>query len=339
MSLELEQLDTVAEANRNQWNNVVENAALGCVFHRYEWLRAVEAGTDHDAKHLLVTKKGNPIACFPNFVTRVGQLERLSSIRPGYGGPITMTDENESLELLLDGVGECCRGTILYNELRTYDQNYVRYHDLLDERGYQPTILSCRFTLDLSDGWEPVFEGMDSERRRGIRRGHEENDIEVIEEPITETACLQFYEDYETVAERVGQPTHPRSFFRELPRVADRLVLFTLRVDGEDRGQYMYICDDEQSTLQHLFTAVTEDHFEYRAPELLHEHAIRWGIDEGYETYELRGSPPDFRNGVFRFKEYFGAETIPLIVYERGRPAPALTALNVGRSLSRRLES
>ncbi len=343
MSLAVEQVDTVEAVNRNQWNNVVEQSKLGCVNHRYEWLRAVEDGTSHEAKHLLVSKKGNPVAIFPNFVTEVGvteggQIERLSSIRPGYGGPITMTNEEETLELLLDAVGELCTGRILYNELRTYDNNYVRYHDLLEEKGYKPAILACRFTLDLSQGWEPVYENMDSERRRGIRRGHE-HDIDVVDEEITETTCLQFYDGYETVAERVGQPTHPRSFFRELPRLADRLKLATLRVDGEDRGQYIYLRDDEQSTVQHLFSAVTEDHFEYHAPELLHEHAIKWGIEEGYETYELRGSPPDFRNGVFRFKEYFGAETIPQIVYERGRPAPALTALNVGRSLTRRLES
>ncbi|WIV68614.1 GNAT family N-acetyltransferase [Natrialbaceae archaeon AArc-T1-2] len=338
MALEVTRLDTVSHANRNQWNNVVEQADLGCVYHRYEWLRAVEEGTDHEPSHLLVSKKGNPVALFPNFVTDLGRIKRLSSIRPGYGGPITMTNEEETLELLLDAVGESCRGTVLYNELRTYDQNYVRYHHLLESKGYRPTILSCRFTLDLTRGWDALFAEMDSERRRGIRRGHD-SDFEVVEERLTEAACLSFYEEYETVAERVGLPTLPRSFFRELPRLEDRLALFTLRVDGEARGQYLYLLDEEQSTLQHLFTGVTEDHFEYHAPELLHEHAIKWGIDEGYETYELRGSPPDFRNGVFRFKEYFGAETIPLVVYERGRPAPALSVLNVGRSLSRRLES
>ncbi|SDQ22977.1 lipid II:glycine glycyltransferase FemX [Natronobacterium texcoconense] len=337
MALEVERLGSVAEANRNQWNNVVEQSELGCVYHRYEWLRAVEEGIGHEPHHLLVSKKGNPVAVFPNFVTDLGRVKRLSSIRPGYGGPVTMTDEEDALEMLLDAVGDVCRGTVLYNELRVYDQNYVRYNHFLESKGYQPTILSCRFTLDLTRGWDALFSEMDSERRRGIRRGHD-YEFEVVDEAISEENCVAFYEDYATVADRVGLPTHPLAFFRELPRLEDRLKLFTLEVDGEARGQYMYLLDEEQSTLQHLFTGVTEDQFEYHAPELLHEHAIKWGIDEGYETYELRGSPPDFRNGVFRFKEYFGAETIPLLVYERGRPAPALSVLNVGRSLTRRLE-
>ncbi|MFP8951989.1 GNAT family N-acetyltransferase [Natrialbaceae archaeon A-arb3/5] len=338
MGLDVRRLDSIDEANRNQWNNVVEQSDLGCVYHRYEWLRAIEAGLSHEPKHLLVSKKGNPIALFPNFVTELGRINRLSSIRPGYGGPITMTEEEEALELLLDSVGDLCTGRILFNELRVYDQNYVRYHDLLETRGYRPTILSCRFTLDLTRGWDDLFDEMDSERRRGIRRGHD-YDFEVVEEEVTERALAAFHDDYETVADRVGLPTLPQSFFRELSEFRDRLLLFSLRVDGGRQGMYAYLLDEEQSTLQHLFTAVTEDHFEYHAPELLHEHAIKWGIDEGYETYELRGSPPDFRNGVFRFKEYFGAETIPLLVYERGFPSPALPVLNAGRSLSRRLES
>jgi len=338
MGLDVHLLESIEEANRNQWNNVVEQSDLGCVYHRYEWLRAVEAGLPHEPRHLLVSKKDNPIAVFPNFVTDFGRVNRLSSIRPGYGGPITMTEEEQALEALLEEAGDRCTGRILFNEIRTYSQNYVRYHDLLEQRGYRPTILSCRFTLDLSQGWEAVFDGMNSERRRGIRRGHD-NDFEIREEELTERTLTSFYDDYAAVADRVGQPTHPRSFFLELYGMSDRLRLFTLHAEGEEHGSYMYLLDEEQSTLQHLFTAVTEDDFEYHAPELLHEHAIKWGIDAGYGTYELRGSPPDFRNGVFRFKEYFGAETIPVLTYERGQPAPALSVLNAGRSLYRRMES
>ncbi|RQG91322.1 GNAT family N-acetyltransferase [Natrarchaeobius halalkaliphilus] len=338
MGHDVRHVESIEAVNRNQWNNVVDQSDLSCVTHRYEWLRAIESGLEYEPRHLIVSKGGNPIAVFPNFVTELGRINRLSSIRPGYGGPVTMTDEETALELLLDSVGELCTGRILFNEIRTYDQNYVRYHDLLEQRGYRPTILSCRFTLDLSRGWDDLFEGMDGKRRRGIRRGHD-YDFDVVEEELTERTLSVFYTDYAAVADRVGLPKQPRSFFGELRAFDERIALFSLRVDGERQGMYMYLLDDEQSALQHLFTAVTEDHFEYHAPELLHEHAIRWGIEEGYETYELRGSPPDFRNGVFRFKEYFGAETIPLLVYERGYPSPALPVLNAGRTLSRRLES
>ncbi|WP_306058657.1 GNAT family N-acetyltransferase [Natronococcus wangiae] len=335
MSLEVEQLDSIDAVNRNQWNSVVEQSELGCVFHRYEWLRAVEAGLDREPRHVLVSKKGNPIAVLPNFVAELGPVDQLKSIEPGYGGPIAMTDEERALELLLDAVADRCDGRILFNQFRTYDQEYVRYHNLLRERGYDVVVHSCRFTLDLTRGWDAILEGMHGERRRGIRRGRE-REFEVVEEPLTAAVLSDFHDDYARVMDRVGMDALPRSFLAELQRLEDRITVFSLRADGARRGMYLYVSDDEQSSFQHLYTAVTADHFEYRAPELLHEHAIRWAIDRGYKAYELRGSTPDFRNGVFSFKEYFGARPIPLLLWERGRPAPALSALNLGRTLSRR---
>jgi hypothetical protein len=339
MALEVEHLHSIESVNRNQWNAVVEGAALGCVFHRYEWLRALERGLDREPRHVLVSKKGNPIAVLPNVVTDLGPVGQLKSIEPGYGGPIAMADEERALEGLLDGVAECCDGRILFNQFRTYDQGYVRYHDALRERGYGIAIHSCRFVLDLTRGWDAIYERMDGERRRGIRRGRETDAaVEVVEEPVTAAVLSTFYDDYARVMDRVGMDALPYSFLAELEALEEWVTIFSLRIDGARQGMYLYVADDHQSAFQHLYTAVTVDHFEHHAAELLHEHAIKWAIDRGYETYDLRGSTPDFRNGVFSFKEYFGAEPVPLLLWERGRPAPALSALNAGRRLARRFD-
>ncbi|WP_242695509.1 peptidoglycan bridge formation glycyltransferase FemA/FemB family protein [Halomontanus rarus] len=338
MTLEVKKLGSIKEANENQWNHIVEQSNLSCIYHRYEWLRAVEVGTSHEPRHLLVSKNDNPIGICPNFVTDLGPIHRLTSLRPGYGGPITMTDETATLDLLLESVPDICTGTVILNELRTYDECFVRYHDVFKDHGYKISLKECRFPLDLTQGWESLFDGMDSERRRGIRRGHD-NEFDVVDEAVTERTLSAFYEGYATVMSRIGTEKLPWSFVRELIQFDDRVKLFSLYVDGNRRGMYMYLLDDEQSTLQHLFSAVTEEHFEYYAAELLHEHTIKWGIDNGYETYELRGAVPDFRDGVFRFKEGFGAEATPLLTWERGCPTLALPVLEVGRLIEERIKS
>jgi len=338
MTLDVKRLGSIRSANKNQWNNVVEQSKLGCVYHRYEWVRAIEAGTSREPRHLLVSKKDNPIAIFPNFVTDLGPVHRLASVRPGYGGPIAMTDEAEAMELLLESVPDLCSGTTVVSELRTYDQRFVRYQELLRDNGYRLILKECRFPLDLTRGWEALFDGMHSERRRGIRRGHD-NEFDVVDETVTEQILSDFYDDYARVMDRVGTEALPRSFVLELGRLDDRVKIFSLRVDGERRGMYLYLLDEEQSTLQHLLVAVTEAHFEYNAAELLHEHAIKWGIERGYETYELGGVIPEVRDGVFRFKENFGAEAMPLLTWERGSPTPALPLLTIGRSIEDRLSS
>ena len=338
MSLEVSRIDSIEAANRNQWNHVVEASDLGTVYHRYEWLEAIERGTDHEPRHLVVSKKDNPIAVFPNFLTDFGPVRRLTSIAPGFGGPIAMTEEEPSMQLLLEAVTEIRERTVVSNQLRTYGEGYVRYNDLFEDHGYDLRVEWCRFVLDLTAGREELFANMDSERRRGIRRGHD-HDVEVRDEELTGRVLSRFYDEYAAVMDRVGQPDVPRSFFLELGEFDDRVKLFSVAVDGTDRGSFLYLLDDEQSTIHHAFTAVTRENLEYHAAELLHEHAIEWGIDHGYETYDLRGARTDFRDGVFRFKENFGARAVPLLTWERGFPTPVLPVMNVGRALYQQFRS
>ncbi|MHC3436916.1 lipid II:glycine glycyltransferase FemX [Natrialbaceae archaeon A-gly3] len=338
MTVEVFWIDSLDAVNRNQWNQVVEQSPLGTVYHRYGWLEAVEHGTDHEPRHLVVSKKGNPIAIFPNFVTTFGPVRRLTSIAPGFGGPVVMTDEEESLTRLLEAVTDVRERTIVSNQLRTYGQDYVRYNDLLTDYGYDLRVEWCRFVLDLDRGVDELFADMDSERRRGIRRGHDQ-DVDIVDEELTGRALSRFYDNYATVMDRVGQPDVPRSFFLELGEFDERVKLFSLEVEGTDCGSFLYLLDDERSTIHHAFTGVTREHLEYHAAELLHEHAIKWGIEHGYETYDLRGARTDFRDGVFRFKEDFGARAVPLLTWERGFPTPILPVMNVGRSLYHQFRS
>ncbi len=335
MAHTVSRLTSIEQVNANQWNHVVDQGGPSCVTQRYEWLLAIERGTDAEPRHLVVSKKGNPIAILPQFRTYLGLIPRLSSVRPGFGGPVIATDEETCLELLLEAVGDHCTRDVLYNEFRTYDLGAVRHHDHLLSDGYQPRIRQCRFVLDIDRSWDAVLEGMDAERRRGIRRGRE-LEYTVHDEPVNAQTLLNRYDTYATVMERTGATPLPPAFFRALETCADRLKLFSLEVDGVDHGAYIYLLDDEQHTLQHLFTAVTEASFEVHAPELLHAHALEWGIDQGYDSYELRGAPADYRNGVFRFKSLFGADPRPVIIWERGRPAPALQGIDLARQLYRK---
>ncbi|WP_306059764.1 GNAT family N-acetyltransferase [Natronococcus wangiae] len=336
MSLEVERLDSVVAANRNQWNHVVEHADLGCLYHRYEWLRAIEQGTSYEPRHLLVTKDGNPIGMLPSVVTAAGPVKRLDSTYPGFGGPIALTDEEVVIRRLLEAVPRLCEGRIRLNRLSTFDEGYVRYHGLFAEYGYRLRLRWCRFSLDLTAGWEAILDEMDRARRRGIRRGNDQT-FEIDGTAVTERRLSSFHDDYAVVMERGGLTPLPRSFFLELTRLADRLKLFTLRVNGTDCGAILVHLDDEQSTIHYAYSAVREEHYQHRAAEVLHAHAIRWGIRNGYDVYDFRRTDPDFRDGLFGFKEQFGARARPLLSWERGSPRIALSAVNLARHLEQRI--
>jgi hypothetical protein len=319
MAVNVFSTDTIESVDRNQWNNVVEQAELGQVYHRYEWLRAMEDGTDYEPRHLVASKSGNPVGVFPIFLREGDKLpvRHLYPPKPGSAGPIATTDTEEVMESFLNAVPEIGDRTVVSNKVHTAQSRFSRYNEIFRENGYEPKFDYCDFLLDITDDWETILAEMHSSRRRAVRSGHEQ-DFEVVDEEITEESMSAFFDSFSSVMDRVDGDEHSREFFLELTEMDDRLKLLTLRVDGGERGTILLTLDEEQSTLNYELSGITEEDFEYHPSELLHEYAIKWGQENGYETYNFGGTTGDFRDGVFRFKEKFGARPVPALSWERG---------------------
>lgn len=314
------QLESIDDVHPERWNRVVEGAPCGTVFHRHEWLGAVEDGLEHTPAHLLVEKDGNPVGVLPNFVLSLPKtpFNRLSSIYPGFGGPLASTDTESVLESMFDAVPELCGGRLLVHEIRAGTPEYVRYGTFLRSRGYEPARMGGRFLLSLDGGLEAVRDGMSQSRRRTIERARADVDHEVREEGLTQTALERFYDHYVSVMDRVGGTVYPFSFFEAFRAMESRVLLLALYVDGEYAGGFLELLDEDQSAVHGFFAAVPAEYFDVHATELLYDAVIRWGIRNGYHTYDFGGSVSDFRDGTFRFKESFGGRLVPNLYWERG---------------------
>ncbi|MBX0294319.1 GNAT family N-acetyltransferase [Haloarcula nitratireducens] len=333
---ELRVLESISEVSPDRWNAVVDQSSRGSVFHRHEWLEAVENGLGHAPRHLLVEKDGNPISLFPNFLEPVegldrSPLRRLVSVEPGFGGPLATTDTDTVLPAMLETVADYCTGRTVVHEIRALDTGYLRYNTLFQSHGYEPNRRRCRFLLHLSRPYEDILSRMSRSRRKGIDRGRE-GDAEVIEEAVTSEALERFYRTYAQVMDDLGVSAFPREFFESLLGMADRLLLVTARVDGEYAGGLLEILDDEQSSVHGYVAAVPREFFDHHVSELLYDYVVRWGIDNGYDTYDLGTTKPDYENGLFRYKEGFGGQLVPTLVWERGGNS-LWDVLHRGRSL------
>jgi len=256
---------------------------------------------------------------------------RLVSLYPGFGGPLVTTDETESLCLLSDRLVESCSERTLVHEIRASDTSYLGYNNLLKTKGYRPTRDGCRFLLSLEAGYDELWDGMSKGRQRRIRRGRE-NDYELVEEEITRANIRRFHEAYVRVMERVGGDAFPLPFLDRLRQMDSRVLLISLYIDGEYAGGVLELLSDEQSTIHGLISAVPKEYFEYNASELLYDGVIQWGIDNGYETYDLGYTASDSSDGLFRFKKSFGGEMAPNLSWERGC-SPLWPLVRTGRSL------
>lgn len=333
-------VETIEDVNRNQWNHVVDQAAHSSVFQRYEWIAAIEAGTTNPPAHVVAYKKDNPVGIFPNFVTDIEKtpFKRLRSIEPGFGGPLVTTDEAASLDLMFEEIDAVCGREVITHLFQPIDPASVRYQPRFEADGYRPNVSNCRFVIDLRKGWETIVAEMSSSRRRNIRNGHDE-DTDVVDREITRETIDQFYLNYCSVMDRLGETPYPLAFFVALLELRDRIKVFSLSVDGDERGMLFYLLDDERSSVHYFFSGVTEDDFAYNASELLHEHAIKWGIENGYETYDLGMTSADFDDGLFKFKAKFGGEVVPVISWEKGCSRVLWPLFRAGRRAYQRYDS
>jgi predicted N-acyltransferase len=337
-------LRSIHDAHPNQWNNLVTQAERGTLFHRHEWLAAVEQGFDFEPHHVVVAKDGNPVALLPNFVSELllpnGVFDRLTSAlglsvmtsgEPGYGGPVIASDERANLERLLDTVDATCKRSVLFHRISTHDLGHIRYGRLLQSRGYEPSSGFALFLTDLTDGWDRIFESMDKERQKGIRQAHEQ-DHRVEMAPIG-TDLDRTYDMYERNMERVGGDVVPKAFLEALAaHLDDRVRVCTAHVDGDVVGKYVFLLDTECSVLHHWLSAIPDRScYDAYPSELLHERAIRWGIDQGFGRYSFDKVGSYFDNSVFRFKSKFGGRAVPLLRWEKGESRVTWPLFRYGR--------
>lgn len=353
--------DSVEAVNRNQWNNVVEQSDLGSVFHRYEWVLAVERGTSQTPKHVVVDKKGNPVAILPSFTTGIdvpaystlrerlpdrlaGVLEtlpvesvedlpfkQLISAATGFGGPVITTDEEECLRLLFEALSESSDRSVLSHTIKAKELGYMRYGKVFAREGYEPVLLDCRFELDLNTEFQTLVDNMDKERRKAVRQARS-SDYEIVEHDLG-AAVESTHRRHRTDIDRVDGDVCPRPFLEELAAVCpERTKLIGVEVDGVEAGRYLYVLDDEQSTVHYYLSAVgDESHFQYNPTELLHSHAIEWGQEQGYDYYDFGSTGSTFVDGLFKYKEKYGGRVIPTLRWEKGHVPVLWPAYKIGR--------
>lgn len=310
---------SITEVEKSRWNALVERSPRGCVFHRYEWLAAVEIGLEQTACHVGVWKENNLIGIFPNFVVDIPQIpfRRMSSSRPEYGGPLVPTDADTVLPLLLDTARTQCGVRTIYHEIRAHTLDHLRYADALWFSGYRPYLERTRHLIDLTRGYDEILSRMSSNRRDALESGHNTT-YELRESPMDQETLQRFYDDYKATMNRVEAPVFPLTFFEELRRLSDHIDVLSLFIEGEYIGGILDILDWQQSTIFGFKLAIKQSRDNVNGTELLIDAMIKRGLAEGMETYDLGGTRPNKEDGLFQYKDSLGSELVPVVTWERG---------------------
>lgn len=338
-------IEDTSNISRNQWNNLISQSDTGSIFHRYEWLHSIEHGVNLEPKHVVMEKNRNPVAVWPNFVTKLDlpnaidnrifdkYFNVLVSSKPGYGGFVLSSPESEILRSFISMLSNHCGSDIVGHRIITSNLEYLRYSRPLRKNGYVPSLTTCRFKIDLRQELDAIRKAMKSGRRREVRK-IEERDIMIEEKSLTDENIHTFYEKYRQVITRVDGTCYPKSFFLMISHtLEDALKLVSITYDGQDLGEILYIIDEKSSKMFPLFPAVTEFNFEFSPVVATHFHMIQWGKNNGLHTFDFGDTLCSFENGIFKFKEEFGGSLVPTLVWEKGFSPMKWNLYRKGRSL------
>lgn len=342
-NFKVEVFDTITDIDKNQWNSLITHNRLGSIYHRYEWSKAIEDGMDVEPKHILVLKNNNPVGIFPNFIYRHKKtpFKEMFSISPGFGGPIiSPRNESEILDLMFEKLSEFFGGTLISHHIRTPDLGYIRYEQYLEKKGYHVELDWCRFKIDLTKNVDYIKSNMNKNKRNNLVQALIK-DFLIIDEEINETNLREFYKSYEKVIEKVARRERayitPLSFLiclsREMP---ERMKILKYFWRGEKIGQYLHLLDKEQSSFIALLAGVDESMYEHYPNIIHHWKSINWGIENGYKKYDFGSARSNFNDGVYIFKEEFGAEVTPILRWIKHSLFRKSYVFNMGRYLHSR---
>jgi len=332
--------------SENQWNNVIRQSETGSLFHRTEWLRAIENGLGSTPRHVVVEENGNPIGIYPGFVTDVElpespialpnttQLRQLSSIQPGFGGPVVSSMKGPVLDLLLDGVETACSDGVVAHQIRMLDTTYTEYAQYFEKNGYSPSLLNCYILIPLTS-WDTIAARMNKERRRSMRRADEEG-VSVVREDLSTETLRTFYAEYERMISRVDGRLFPWSFFEELlDQLGDRIRIYSATLGDTPIGYHFYLLDEEQASIHHFFSGIRAENFGHHPSSAIHARVLQWGLDEGYDTYNFGESGANFNDGEFIYKKRYGGDVLPILTWEKGYAPIRWNAYRLARRIYR----
>lgn len=316
-------LDSITDVNETRWNTYVEQSDRGSVYYRSGWLKAVEEGYGHEARHVVVEEDGDLRGFFPLFRTRIGSTP-FYQIGPGdnvgSSAPFVISSEAEVFDRLMDRARSLCSGRTVLHTIVAPSSDYMRYSVPLDGRAYYPRLLTCRFVLDLDRSWDEITSAMDQKGRRAMRKAAE-NGCEVRERTLTDDVLRRYYAKYRRHMDRVGGSAFPFRFIQSLrDSFPERLKFFTVFHDDAPVGTFPVLLDETRSTINGHFSAVERSDFEHRPAATFLRYLIEWGSENGYRRLNFGDSKAWWGDGSFRYKSKFGGAIRPVLrwTYLRG---------------------
>ncbi len=321
------------ETDAERWTRFVTEHPEANLYHTLLWRDIIREIFGHQPLYLLCESEGNIRGILPLFLVRFPFLgSKLISIPYDIGsGGALVSDEASELALVEQAIKLAREMQVNYLELRYGSSRPALARLQLAQS--EPVLIS---EMEL-DSEEQVLACLKEDHRKAIRKA--QNRGVIVREARSLEDFRTFYQIYLQVFRDFGTPPYGAHYF---PTLWKRLHgsgsarLLLAYVHQRCVGGLLLFCWGKN--LISKFAACLPEAVPLRAYVALYWRAIQLGLELGYRKLSW-GTSSRNQTGLIEFKERWGAQTRPAIIYHlpvRGK-APSLEKYYDSEGLARQL--
>ena len=295
-------------AETGRWSAYVERHPDGTLYHTLAWQDVVREAFGHAPRYLLYEEGDAVRGVLPAFRVACPVLgAKLISLPYDIGSSLLTTDERAERALVARAVELARESRVSYLELRCGER-----HPVIEAMGFrssEPVLLSDIVLDDAEKVWSRV-----SKKHRQYVRLAERQGV-AIREATSLDEYHTFYQVYLRVFRAFGTPPYGARYMDVLwHRLhAGQLVrVFLAEANGRCVGGQLLL--RHGATLINKLTITLAEAEPLRAATALYARAIQWGLELGCRRLSL-GSSSRAQTGLRTFKERWGAQSRPAVVY------------------------
>ena len=323
----------IRQSDVRRWTDFVATHPEANLYHTLVWRDVVREVFGHQPIYLFCERGGEVSGVLPMFLIKFPLVgSKLISMPYDIGsGCALAVDEGSERALTERAVALAKEFHVNYLELRCADRRHVV--ESLGLHRSEPVLIS---EMQL-DGEAQVWSRMEKDHRKAIRKA-ENRGVEVREAESLEDFC-EFYRVYLRVFRAFGTPPYGANYFPTLWQhlhASGAVRLLLAHVEQRCVGGLLLFCSGRN--LVSKFAACLPEAVPLRAYVALYWRAIQLGLKSGYRRLSWGTSSRD-QVGLIEFKERWGAQTRPAMIYTlpvKGR-VPSIEKYYDSEGLARRL--
>jgi len=306
--MEIKVLTNIDDNFRTQWENFVLEHPNGNFFQSpaaYEFFKNVDG---YEPLLITAAKENEIKGILSAVIIKEAGLKGFFSRRCiVWGGPLAQKNDTEINLLLLNKLIEYNSDRIIYSEFRP-----VSYYNVFEIAAPCFLINEKRYNvlIDLTKSEEQLFKDLHSTRRRQVQRGYRRGIVVDNYFEVNENILKECYLILANVYKKIKLPYPTLLFFIKANNVFNEIFhVFVAKFNDKVVGfRFVLVYKD---LIYDWYAASNKDHYDKYPNDILTWEVIKWGHENGYNTFDFGGAGKiDEKYGVRDFKIKFGGKLI-----------------------------